>query len=131
MLKVVCQRSFKCVSSLALVLFASTISLSCAQEMSPEKRQFVNACGVCHAAEPGAAPRQGPNMFGIVGRPAGTVEGFKYTDALKSSGFVWDEPTLDKWITDAKAMLPSTTMLYRQINPERRQLVIEYLKTLK
>jgi cytochrome c len=102
-----------------------------AQEMTPAKRQFVNACGTCHAAEPGAAPRQGPNLFGVIGRPAGQVDGFKYSDVLKASSLVWDEATLDRWLTDAQAALPGTTMIYRQVNPERRKLAIDHLKSLQ
>ena len=108
-----------------------TVGVAQAQDDSPGRRLFVNACGVCHAAEPGAAPRQGPNLHGVFGRKAASVEGFKYSEALRTSGFIWDEATLDTWITDAQAARPGTIMLYRQANPERRQLVIDYLKTLK
>ncbi|MFM9849077.1 MAG: c-type cytochrome [Hyphomicrobiaceae bacterium] len=121
--------------SVALVLVAATSTLaanaSLSQEASPGRRQFLNACGVCHAAEPDAAPRQGPNLFGVFGRPAAQASGFKYSEALKTSGFVWDEATLDTWLTDAQGARPGVVMLYRQANPERRQLVIDYLKTLK
>lgn len=118
---------------LALVaLFALTSAkLAVAQEVSPAKRQFLNACGTCHATESGGPPRQGPHLFGIFGRASAQIEGFKYSEALKSSGFIWDEATLDTWLTDAQAARPGTIMLYKQANPERRQLVIEYLKTLK
>jgi cytochrome c len=117
-------------SAITLVLSALISNLQ-AQEMTPQRRQFVNACGTCHAAEPGAAPRQGPNLFGIMGRKSGEVEGFKYSDAMKAANWTWDEATLDRWITDSGAALPGTTMIYRQNNPERRQLAIDYLKTLK
>jgi cytochrome c len=115
----------------AALLFHATVLSASAQEVSPEKRQFLNACGTCHAAEPSAPHRQGPNLFGIMGKPAASLDGFKYSDALKASGLTWDEATLDKWLTDAQAAQPGTTMLYRQANPERRQLVISYLKSLK
>lgn len=102
-----------------------------AQDAAAAKRYFLNACGVCHSSEPGAPHRQGPNLFGVFGKPAGGVGGFKYSDALKASGLTWDEATLDHWLTDSQAARAGTVMLYKQANPERRQLAIDYLKTLK
>jgi cytochrome c len=119
-------------SALAVALLVSVLSATVnAEEMTPARKQFVNACGTCHAAEPNSAPRQGPNLFGIFGRKSGQVEGFKYSDPLKSADWTWDEATLERWITDSQSALPGTIMIYRQANGERRQLTIDYLKTLK
>ena len=62
----------------------------------PGRAQFLKSCGTCHAIEAEAAPRQGPNLLGVFGRKAGALEGFKYSDALKSADWVWDEEHLDK-----------------------------------
>ena len=102
-----------------------------AQEDSPGRRLFLNACGVCHTVEPGAPARQGPSLSGIFGKIAGAVADFKYSDALKTSNLQWDEPTLDAWLTDPQAVRQGVTMLYRQANPERRKIIIDYLKTIK
>lgn len=99
-------------------------------DIARARQLFVSACGTCHTAEKGAANRQGPNLYDIVGKPVGLREGFKYSEPLKSSGFVWDEATLDRWIEDAQAARPGTIMAYRQRDPDRRKLVIAYLKTL-
>jgi len=114
---------------LGLLLAASPAS---AQDidLAKARQQFVASCGVCHTAEKGGPNRQGPNVYDIVGKPAAARDGFKYSEPLKSSGFVWDEPTLDRWIEDAQAMRPGTIMAYRQRDAERRKLVIAYLKTL-
>jgi cytochrome c len=96
----------------------------------PGEKQFLTSCGVCHTAEKGGGTRQGPNLFGVYGRKAGTLPGFNYSAALKNGGWVWDETTLDVWITNAQAAHPGTVMNYRQANPEKRKLVIEYLKSL-
>ena len=96
----------------------------------PNKAQFVTSCGTCHSVEPGAAPRQGPNLNGVIGRKAGTLDGFKYSDALKSADWVWDEANLDKWIENAQAMRPGVVMPYRQADPAKRAKVIEFLKSL-
>lgn len=93
-------------------------------------KQFLVSCGVCHTIERGAAPRQGPNLAGIYGKPAGKQDGAKYSDVLPASGLVWDEATLDRWIEDAQAALPGTTMAYRQRDPDKRKLIIAYLKSL-
>jgi len=97
----------------------------------PNRAQFLTSCGTCHSAEPGAPPRQGPNLFGVYGRKAGTLESFQYSDALKSADWTWDEQHLDKWIENAQAMRPGVVMPYRQADPAKRAKVIEYLKSLK
>lgn len=93
--------------------------------------QFKKSCGTCHAVDPAASARQGPNLFGVVDRAAGSVAGFKYSPAFVAGkdGVVWDTATLDRWITDPQAMIPGTVMLYKQADPDKRHLVIEYLKT--
>lgn len=99
-------------------------------DLAKAKAQFLSSCGVCHTAEKGGSNRQGPNLHDVVGKPAAVRGDFKFSEPLKSSGFTWDEATLDRWIEDAAAMRPGTTMAYRQRDAERRKLVIAYLKTL-
>ena len=101
-----------------------------AQDAAPGKALFLAACGVCHAVEPGATARQGPNLAGIYGRAAGTVAEFKYSEALKVGGWAWDEATLDPWLENPQAAHPGTTMLYRQRDADKRKLLVGYLKTL-
>ena len=87
-------------------------------------------CKACHNAD---APKHkvGPHLVGIVGRTAGTVDGYtKYSKAIKDSGIVWDEANLDKWLTNPKGMYPGTKMIYPGLKKaEDRANVIEYLKT--
>jgi cytochrome c len=109
---------------------ASYDSRAKAVDLAAAEQQFKTSCGVCHAAVEGEPPRQGPNLHNVYGRSAGTIADFKYSPALKSGGWVWDEATLDPWIEDPQAAHPGTFMNYRQANPEKRKLVIEYLKSL-
>jgi cytochrome c len=102
-----------------------------AQDDEPNRAQFLKSCGTCHAIEAGAAPRQGPNLLGVFGRKAGTLDGFQYSDALKSADWTWDAADLDKWIENAQAMRPGVVMPYRQADPAKRAKIIEFLKTLK
>jgi cytochrome c len=101
-----------------------------AEDVDPAKQQFLTSCGVCHSVDPGAGARQGPNLFGVYGRKVGSVVDFKYSSALKSGDWTWNEATLDPWITNSQEAHPGTFMSYRQSNPEKRKLVIEYLKSL-
>jgi len=91
---------------------------------------FRKACGTCHALTEADGARAGPPLAGAYGRAAGTVAGFGYSPALRDAGFVWDAASLDAWITNPAAMRPGTTMLYRQRDAARRQLLIDYLRTL-
>jgi len=107
------------------------VGLAIAQaDDDPNRAQFVTSCGTCHTVEPGAAPRQGPSLLGVFGRKAGTLDGFKFSEPLKTADWVWDEAHLDQWIENAQAMRPGVTMPYRQADPAKRAKVIEYLKTL-
>jgi cytochrome c len=94
------------------------------------RAQFLTSCGTCHSVELAAPPRQGPSLNGIFGRKAGSLDGFEYSDALKSADWVWDEAHLDKWIENAQAMRPGVVMPYRQADAAKRAKVIEFLKSL-
>ena len=110
---------------LAPAAFADSVDLGAAEA------QFKKSCGTCHVALADAGPRQGPNLFGVVGRKAGSVPGFAYSAQFMAgdSAIVWDEGTLDRWITDPQSVIPGATMPYKQADPDKRHLVIEYLKT--
>ena len=98
-------------------------------ERAAGQRLFDNHCASCHASK-----RQvfGPSLNGVVGRPAGSVAGFPYTDALKKSGIVWTEDNLLKWLAGPAAMVPNAIMPHTAFSdPAERVYVVEYLKTLK
>ena len=100
-------------------------------DLAAAETQFKKSCGVCHVAAADGPPRQGPNLFGVVGRKAGEVAGFKYSEAFSkgSGGIAWDEGTLDRWLADPQSVIPGSVMLYKQADPDKRRLVIEFLKT--
>jgi cytochrome c len=101
-----------------------------ADESDAGKQQFLTSCGACHSAENGAGNRQGPNLFGVYGRRVGERTDFNYSDALKGGSWKWTQETLDPWIENAQAAHPGTMMNYRQANPDKRKLVIDYLKRM-
>jgi cytochrome c2 len=76
------------------------------------------------------APPYGPNLRGIYERPAGTVPGFPYSRAFLQTlhGMIWNDSTLDVWLTDTQAWVPGVRMFYAQSDPEIRRKIILYLK---
>jgi Cytochrome c len=70
----------------------------------PEKGEKVfNKCKTCHMVEE-ATNKIGPHLVGIFGRQAGVVDGFKYSDAMKSSGVVWDDETIAGYLKDSQGL---------------------------
>lgn len=69
-------------------------------------------CRSCHTITPGGANMTGPNLHGVFGRKAAQVENYKYSDALKTSGIVWDANHLDQWLAKPMTYLPGTKMSF-------------------
>ncbi|MVT72584.1 c-type cytochrome [Bradyrhizobium cajani] len=89
---------------------------------------FKQQCVVCHTTNLSEPLRQGPPLLKIVGRPAGKVDGFRYSENLAKADFAWDEARLDAWLTNPQAVIPGVVMAYRQAKPETRAAIIAYLK---
>lgn len=84
-------------------------------------------CSGCHAAKEVLV---GPPHCGVVGRAAGSVEGYAYSDVIASSGLTWDEETLDQFIGSPLSFLPGTNMGFAGLYDEAdRASLIEFLKT--
>ncbi|MCP3386327.1 c-type cytochrome [Bradyrhizobium sp. CCGUVB4N] len=91
---------------------------------------FKQQCAVCHTTNLSEPMRQGPPLVKVVGRTAGKIEGFRYSDGLAKADFTWDDAKLDAWLTNPQAVIPGTIMAYRQGKPETRTAIIAYLKEL-
>lgn len=84
-------------------------------------------CGICHSVVAGQN-RVGPSLFGVVGRKAGTEEGFNYSEANKGSGLTWDVPTLTKYLANPQEVVPHTKMLFPGLkDPQKVADVIAFL----
>jgi cytochrome c len=92
---------------------------------------FVKNCQTCHIIAKEGPKRVGPSLWGVLGRKAGSLEGFPYSPGLKSSGIVWKQDTLDQWLTFPKKMVRDTNMVYRQNRPEIRKAIIDFIATQK
>jgi cytochrome c len=100
----------------AIVLLASR-GLCQAQDVAAGEVQF-KKCAPCHDVGEKAKNRVGPELNGLDGRKAGTVPDFKYSDANKSSGIVWNEAEFLDYIKDPKAKIPRTFMVFSGIKDE-------------
>ncbi|MGZ5938380.1 MAG: c-type cytochrome [Rhizomicrobium sp.] len=92
---------------------------------------FKQQCGTCHTSNETDPVRQGPSLFKVVGRRAGSMDDFKYSSGFAKADFVWDAARIDAWITNPQAMIPGAVMAYRQSKPEVRAAIIAYLKELQ
>jgi cytochrome c len=114
---------------LAAALMASVLPLGLAQaegDAAKGKKVF-NKCKTCHSLEAGKN-KIGPSLHGLFGRTAGSVEGFKYSDAMVESGIVWDEETIELFVTKPKDMMPGTKMVFTGLKKEdQRKDLIAYL----
>jgi cytochrome c len=88
-------------------------------------------CYACHSVEPGESGLEGPNLHGVVGRPAAAVAGFPYSPALRArgrDGLVWDAAALDAFLADPQGYLPGNSMGFFGLrDPEARAQLIDYL----
>jgi len=104
-------------------------TLALAQDAEAGKKVFAK-CAPCHSIGPGATNKVGPNLNGVIGRKAGTEEGFAYSDAMKGAGWVWDEATFKEYITDPKKKLPGNKMLFPGVKDElERDDLFAYLNS--
>ena len=85
----------------------------------------------CHAAEK-QQNKVGPHLVGIVGRKAGTAEGFKYSEAMSAKGaegLVWDEANVTAYLKDPKGFIPGTKMAFAGLKDDKQIAdLIAYLK---
>ncbi|MCX7322713.1 MAG: cytochrome c family protein [Hyphomicrobiales bacterium] len=103
---------------IAAALFPFAVSAAFAQDADAGKRVF-NKCVACHAIGPGAANKVGPELNGLIGRKAGSVVGYNYSDANKNSGIVWTEQEFAAYIRDPKAVVKGTKMAFAGLKNDK------------
>ena len=87
-----------------------------------------NKCKTCHSLEAGQN-KIGPSLAGVIGRAAGTVEGFAYSDAMKASGVTWSEENLITYLASPKDFVPGNKMTFAGLKKEADIAnVIAYIK---
>ena len=108
---------------------AGAPSTATAGDVAAGERLF-RQCAACHTVEPGPA-RAGPHLAGIVGRQAGAVDGFRYSQAMQNAEFVWDDETIAASVADPRGFLPGTSKRVSLRDPANAPDLIAYLKTLE
>ena len=89
------------------------------------KDVFEKRCTGCHAME---QDREGPRLRGVFGRTSGTVAGFDYSPALKKAHLVWNDNTLEQWLTDPDTLVPGNNMEFHVAKAQERRDLIRFLK---
>jgi cytochrome c len=112
------------------VVLAVTDAAGATLSGDPTKGEAVfRQCQTCHVKQVGVN-KVGPSLAGIVGRPAGSIPGFRYSEANKGSGITWTEQELYVYLEDPKKKVPGTIMAFAGIkDSQKRADLISYLKT--
>lgn len=114
----------KSISLLALAtsaMFAAMSGLALAAgDLAAGERVFAK-CKACHQVGEGAKNAVGPQLNGLDGRTAGSAEGYNYSEAMKSSGIVWNEASFKEYIKNPKAKVAGTKMIYAGLAADKEQ----------
>ena len=112
---------------LTIILYGTIFSIANAGDPVKGKKVF-KKCVACHSLKEGKN-KIGPSLYKLLGRKAGSVEGYKYSKAMKNSGVVWDEESLDKFLTKPRKFIPKTKMSFRGIKKKSlRDDLISFFK---
>lgn len=107
----------------------SNAAAGSALEGDPARGKILyHGCESCHSIDDNDI---GPRHRRVVGRRAGSLADYNYSAALKQSGLTWDEPTLNRWLTNPSALVPGTKMFFKIDDPQMRADLIAYLKEQK
>ncbi|PHS26910.1 MAG: cytochrome c family protein [Robiginitomaculum sp.] len=118
------KKEAEVVEVVSLAQMLSTASAS-AGERTAKK------CAACHSFDKGGANKIGPNLWDILGRKAGTHEGFGYSTAMVEFGKTWDFETLDAFVSSPKSVVPGTAMSFAGLKkPKDAANILTYFRTL-
>jgi len=102
----------------AAALITTVAAVAAAEDLENGKAVW-SKCRACHDIGEGAKNKIGPVLNALIGRKAGTVEGFTYSEGNKNSGLVWDDATFREYIKNPKAKIPNTKMVFVGLSDEQ------------
>ena len=102
-----------------------------AVNLEKAKTSFMRKCSSCHDHEREGGHGKGPHLWNLFGRRAGSIPGFEFSEAMKSSGHVWNYATLNYYLTNTERAVPGLAMNFRGLRREKdRVRLIAFLQTL-
>lgn len=117
---------------LTLILTVIAAPALAAGDADAGGKLFTKTCGGCHSIGEGARGGFGPELNGIIGRPAGTTTDYQYSDAMKNSGVVWTREKLAAYIEDPKSVVSGTRMIFWGISDQEKiENILAYLATFQ
>jgi cytochrome c len=105
---------------LVAAALAATPGAALSQDLAAGEQSF-KKCLPCHAVGANAKNKVGPVLNGLEGRKTGTIEGYSYSEANKSSGIVWSAETFKEYITDPRGKIPGTKMVFAGIKNDKEK----------
>ena len=124
----------KTLKMVSIVLAGSAMLVSSqaqAQGDIEKGKKIAKKCVACHTLKEGGKNKLGPNLFGVLGRKAGSVKGYKYSKAMRESGIVWDEATFTDFIAKPKKVVKGTKMGFAGIKKAaKRSDLLAYFRSL-
>ncbi|MZR30140.1 c-type cytochrome [Sneathiella litorea] len=120
-------------ASLGLSLAVSLAATTAHADGDVKKGEKVfKKCTACHTIEQGGKNKIGPNLFGVVGKKSGSVEGYNYSKAMEAADLTWDDETLNAYLKKPKKVVKGTKMSFAGLKKESdRENLIAYLKTFQ
>lgn len=128
------MRAFNLLTIVAMALAATACQRPPAAPATPEQarqqamQRAFELCAGCHTVQPGGIHRFGPNLHGVIGRRAGSLPDYGYSDGMRRADITWTAQTLDAFLQSPTHLVPGTRMYNAFPSAERRALVIAYLQ---
>jgi cytochrome c len=128
-------RQLLTVSGLAMTVIAGSLALgeqpatTSLTNMRRGQLLFITQCRACHAADANQEPLKiGPSLYRLLGRKAGTLADYKYSDGMKKSEITWTREQLDLWLQNPSVVVPGSIMTFVGLpQASDRVALIEYL----